>query len=102
VLGDISLLNEAVGPQPPHKVVFINQVTGAFDQSNQSFGGLGRERNGFAVEKEKTFVRVEADGAKLVEMPCFLRHRARQELFKVFSQFRKDLVTVTTLRCSAE
>ena len=90
MLGDVRLLNEGIGPKPPHQVIFINQVTGVLDQHKQGFESLVSERHRFAVENQKALLRVEVKGTEGVKVPCFLAHKPRQKLFKISSQFRKD------------
>ena len=84
MLGDIPVLNERVRPEPSHQLIFINQVTSVLDQKNQSFEGLRRKGYRGSIENQEALLRIKAEGAKPVQVLCFLFHSPREEILQDF------------------
>ena len=78
VLRQVRLLDEGVGPDGLHQIIFEDHgfavLDAVLDQNEQGFKSLGRQRNGAIIAQQEQFVGVEAKRPKLVQLFCFRGH----------------------------
>lgn len=72
---EVALLDEAVGPDPLHQLIFFDDAPAQLDQDQQHLQRLLRERHHLSVAEQRALGRVEAKTVEVVEMPDLPGHR---------------------------
>src|SRR5215831_13375185 len=68
VVGQVSFLDKAVGPEPPHQFFFLKQVPAVLNKHYQHVEGLGSDGHHLPVSQQEALCCVQAERAELVEV----------------------------------
>src|SRR5215203_3976408 len=70
VLREVVLLDEAVGPDAPHQLLFADAAAALLDERDERLERLRRELHGAPLAQQRPFARVQREGAEGVRPPA--------------------------------